>query len=106
MGNPSLSEVKTIMIGVRNNSKDIKSGEFWVNELRLTDFNEDGGWAANANLQIALSDFGTLNMGGVWRLPALEVWINPLQNAGLMIMPNTIWLPMWNLGSCSQRKRK
>lgn len=64
VGNPSLSEVKTIMIGVRNNSKDIKSGEFWVNELRLTDFNEDGGWAANANLQIALSDFGTLNMGG------------------------------------------
>lgn len=64
VGNPSLSEVKTIMIGVRNNSKDIKNGEVWVNELRLTDFNEDGGWAANANMQIALSDFGTINMGG------------------------------------------
>ena len=64
VGNPSLSEVKTIMIGVRNNSKDIKSGEVWVNELRLTDFNEDGGWAANASMQIALSDFGTVNMGG------------------------------------------
>lgn len=64
VGNPSLSEVKTIMIGVRNYSKDIKSAEVWVNELRLTDFNEDGGWAANANLNIALSDLGTVNVGG------------------------------------------
>lgn len=64
VGNPSLSEVKTIMIGVRNNSKDIKSGEVWVNELRLSDFNEEGGWAANANLNVALSDLGTVNVGG------------------------------------------
>jgi cell surface protein SprA len=63
-GNPTLSEVKTIMIGVRNNSKDIKSGEVWVNELRLTDFKEDGGWAANANLNVALSDLGTVNVSG------------------------------------------
>lgn len=63
-GNPSLSEVKTIMIGVRNGSKDLKSGEVWVNELRLTDFNEEGGWAANANLNVALSDLGTVNVGG------------------------------------------
>lgn len=63
-GNPSLSEVKTIMIGIRNNSKDLKSGEVWVNELRLTDFNEEGGWAANANLNVALSDLGTVNVAG------------------------------------------
>lgn len=53
VGNPSLAEVKTIMIGIRNNSKDTKSAEIWVNELRLTDFNEEGGWAANANLNVA-----------------------------------------------------
>ncbi|RHJ90851.1 cell surface protein SprA [Parabacteroides bouchesdurhonensis] len=64
VGNPSLSEVKTIMIGVRNNSKEIKSAEVWVNELRLTDFNESGGWAANANLNVALSDLGTVNLAG------------------------------------------
>ena len=64
IGNPSLAEVKTIMIGIRNNSKDIKSGEIWVNELRMTDFDEEGGWAANGNLNIALSDLGTLNAGG------------------------------------------
>ena len=64
VGNPSLSEVKVIMIGVRNNSHGQKNVEVWVNELRLTDFNEDGGWAANANLNIALSDLGTVNVGG------------------------------------------
>jgi cell surface protein SprA len=63
-GNPSLSEVKVIMIGVRNKSKDTKSVEVWVNELRLTDFNEEGGWAANANLNVALSDLGTVNVAG------------------------------------------
>lgn len=63
-GNPSLSEVKTIMIGVRNVRNKLKSGEVWVNELRLTDFNEEGGWAANANLNVALSDLGTVNVGG------------------------------------------
>jgi len=64
VGNPTLSEVKTIMIGVRNNTTTIKSGEIWVNELRLTDFNESGGWAANANLTVALSDLGTVNASG------------------------------------------
>ena len=64
MGNPSLAEVKTIMIGVRNNSGDRKSGEIWINELRLTDYNEEGGWAANANLSVNLSDLGTVNLSG------------------------------------------
>jgi cell surface protein SprA len=64
VGNPSLAEVKTIMIGVRNNTRDPKSGEIWINELRLTEFNESGGWAANAMLNLSLSDLGTLNMAG------------------------------------------
>lgn len=63
-GNPSLSDINVIMIGVRNNSTKTKSGEVWVNELRLTDFDEDGGWAAQGNLNIALSDLGTINISG------------------------------------------
>lgn len=35
MGNPSLGEVRTIMIGIRNNSRAVKSVEVWANELRL-----------------------------------------------------------------------
>lgn len=64
VGNPSLGEVKTMMIGVRNHSGDIKSGEVWVNELRLKEHNNKGGWAANANLNVQLSDFGSVNATG------------------------------------------
>ena len=64
VGNPSLGEVKTMMIGVRNKSGEIKSGEIWVNELRLKEHNNKGGWAANANLNVQLSDMGSVNASG------------------------------------------
>ncbi len=64
VGNPTLGEVKTMMIGVRNNASEEKSGEIWINELRLLDHNSNGGWAANGNLNVQLSDFGTVNATG------------------------------------------
>ena len=64
MGNPSLGEVKTMMIGVRNLSGDIKSGEVWVNELRLQETNSTGGWAASGALNVQLSDVGRLDLTG------------------------------------------
>ena len=64
VGNPSLGEVKTMMLGVRNVSADIKSGEVWINELRLKEHNNSGGWAANANLNVQLSDLGSVNATG------------------------------------------
>lgn len=64
IGNPSLSDVYVIMIGVRNNSRYEKSGEVWVNELRLTDFDEEGGWAAQGSLNVALSDLGNVSVSG------------------------------------------
>lgn len=64
MGNPSLGEVRTMMIGVRNVSSTTKSGEVWVNELRLLEFNNKGGWAASGALNMQLSDFGTVNLTG------------------------------------------
>lgn len=64
VGNPNLGEVDVIMVGIRNSSRDIKSGEVWVNELRMKGINEDGGVAALANLGINLSDFGTVNFAG------------------------------------------
>lgn len=63
-GNPTLGEVKTMVIGVRNKAGDIKSGEVWLNELRLKEYNNEGGWAAQGNLNVQLSDFGTVNMQG------------------------------------------
>ena len=64
VGNPTLGEVKTMMIGVRNLSGEIKSGEVWVNELRLKEYDSSGGWAAQGTLNVRLSDIGTLNATG------------------------------------------
>ncbi|HSH65349.1 MAG TPA: cell surface protein SprA, partial [Bacteroidia bacterium] len=72
-GNPNLSAIRIIMIGVRNPSKlnasdaddgKTKCGQVWVNELRLSDFTENGGWAANARLTAKLADFGNLSLSG------------------------------------------
>lgn len=64
LGNPSLGEVRTLMIGVRNKSGTQKSGEVWVNELRLCDFNDNGGWAVSGAMNMQLSDVGTVNVSG------------------------------------------
>lgn len=63
MGNPSLSDIRVMMIGVRNNSATIKDGTVWVNDLKVTDFLSDGGWAAKASANLAISDIATLNLG-------------------------------------------
>lgn len=62
MGNPTLAEVKTIMIGIRNNGRTVKSIEVWANELRLQEFSNSGGWAAQGNLNVQLSDIGSVNV--------------------------------------------
>ncbi len=60
-GNPSLSDVRVMMVGVRNNSSSVKDGIVWVNELKVTDFESTGGWAASGNAQLSLSDIATFN---------------------------------------------
>jgi cell surface protein SprA len=72
-GTPNLSNIRTILLGVRNagdidnqysNDGLSKSGEIWFNELRLTDFNNKGGWAANALTQLRLADLGIISVAG------------------------------------------
>ena len=64
VGNPSLAEVKVMMIGVRNHAEVEKSAEVWINELRLSEFDEKGGWAAQGNVSLALSDIGNIQVSG------------------------------------------
>ena len=64
LGNPTLEDVASIMIGVRNNGQHDASGEVWVDELRLSQFNEQGGVAAMANAALAISDIAQLNVAG------------------------------------------
>ena len=64
IGNPSLGEVKTMMIGVRNNGRRTGNVEVWVNELRMQDYSNEGGWAAQGNLNVQMSDLGSVNVTG------------------------------------------
>lgn len=72
VGLPDLSNVRVMMLGVRNpravpGSVDDgapKCTEVWFNELRMTDFNNRGGWAANARVQAKLADFANLQLTG------------------------------------------
>ena len=77
-GNPNMSNLKVIMIGVRNPIKtrnkatddgSPKYGEVWFDELRLNDFIENGGWAANGHMQVRLADLGTVDMVGQFSTP-------------------------------------
>ncbi|MCI4670981.1 MAG: cell surface protein SprA [Bacteroidia bacterium] len=63
-GTPKLSDVRNIMIGVRN--PEDPGGqpiclEVWVNELRLTNFDRKKGFAFNTNASFKLADLGTVN---------------------------------------------
>jgi len=64
VGNPTLGNVKAIMIGVRNNSLGVRSAEVWVNELRLSGYESKGGEAARGSLNMQLSDVATVNLNG------------------------------------------
>ncbi|MEM9990696.1 MAG: cell surface protein SprA, partial [Bacteroidota bacterium] len=62
-GRPNLGFVKSVLIGVRNTSSNASThcGEIWINELRLTGLNEQGGYAAQARMDVQLADFGSIS---------------------------------------------
>ena len=63
-GNPNLSNVRTIMLGIKTRAAGNRSVEVWFDELRLNDFNENGGWAANARMSVKLADLGNVSVAG------------------------------------------
>ena len=64
-GRPSLGNISTIMIGVRNTGNtDIRKAVIWVNELRLSEIDNQGGYAAQANLNVTMGDFAQINASG------------------------------------------
>ena len=111
LGTPNLGKVKVIMVGVRNPKKERiddgndmlpKSCIVWLNELRLTDFNNRGGWAAKALARTNLADLGNLSLFGSYRtagfgnleekLTALEL-VNTLQMQSTMDIELGKFLP-------------
>ena len=66
VGNPSLGDARTMMIGIQNPKDDgqPRCAEVWLDELRLSDFDEKGGYAALARVDMQLSDLGTISVSG------------------------------------------
>jgi cell surface protein SprA len=66
IGNPNLGNVRGIMIGVKNIGDDdeVRCFEVWANELRVFGFEEKGGVAALARVNVQLADLGTLGVSG------------------------------------------
>lgn len=75
LGQPDISKVRFYMLGVMNPLRGSevsipgddgldKSGLFWFNELRLTDFDDKGGWAATARMNAQLADFANITVSG------------------------------------------
>ena len=63
-GNPTLAQIRTVMLGVRNNSSLDRSAEVWFNELRASGFDNDGGWAAVVSADANFADVANVSMTG------------------------------------------
>lgn len=70
VGNPSLGRVTEIGMGIRNPydpddpngpGTPILDGQLWLNELRVSGYDNERGWAANAQASWKLADFATVN---------------------------------------------
>ena len=63
-GNPNLGQVQAVFLGVQNISTVTVCTEVWFDEFRLSDIDDQGGYAANGRVDIKLADLGTLYMAG------------------------------------------
>src|SRR5690606_1169186 len=71
-GQPDLSKVRFYMLGAKNPLRDAanpsnddgldKSAIIWFNELRLTEFDNKGGWAATVRMNAQLADFADISV--------------------------------------------
>ncbi|MFP4228388.1 MAG: cell surface protein SprA, partial [Salinivenus sp.] len=63
-GTPALSEVSTAVIGIRHAGETgdpaLEDLELWVNELRVSGYDERAGWAANTDAEVDLADLASL----------------------------------------------
>jgi cell surface protein SprA len=65
LGNPNLGEVRGMLVAVENPVKldgALVTAEVWVNELRLSQLDERGGWAASGRVDVVMADLGTLSV--------------------------------------------
>lgn len=63
-GNPTLAQIRTVMLGIRNDSPDLANAEVWFNELRAAGFDNEGGWAAVVSTDANFADVANVSMTG------------------------------------------
>ena len=63
-GSPTLAQLKTIVLGLKNNTTGPISGEVWFNELRSSGFDNKGGWAAVVNADANFADLANVSLSG------------------------------------------
>ncbi|WP_136481533.1 T9SS outer membrane translocon Sov/SprA [Cognatitamlana onchidii] len=63
-GNPNFGDVRTLMMGVKNASGKILCTETWFNELRLSELDNEGGWAAVVSMDTNIADFANISASG------------------------------------------
>lgn len=63
-GSPNLSNVRTIFMGVKNKDVTAKSAEVWFNELRMSGFDNKGGWATKVSADANIADFAKISLNG------------------------------------------
>ncbi|TJY32536.1 T9SS outer membrane translocon Sov/SprA [Pontimicrobium aquaticum] len=65
-GNPNFGDIRTLMVGIKNSHEttvDVCT-EVWFNELRLSDMDNEGGWAAIASMDSNIADFMDISATG------------------------------------------
>jgi cell surface protein SprA len=77
-GNPNIANVRVFMIGIRNGKQSpltptddglTKCAEIWVNELRMAEFDNSGGWASVARITTQIADLGNITIAGDYSTP-------------------------------------
>ena len=63
-GNPTLAQLRTVMLGLKNNAPLPKSAKIWFNELRSAGFDNKGGWAAVVNADANFADVANVSLSG------------------------------------------
>ncbi len=64
-GNPNLGEVRSMLVGVENPYEPDGlpiDAEVWINELRFSRLDEEGGYAAIGRMDIQLADLGNISV--------------------------------------------
>ncbi len=65
-GNPNFGDIRTLMVGIKNSRQDNVDvcAEVWFNELRLSDMDNKGGWAAIVSMDTNIADFMDISATG------------------------------------------